>query len=652
MNLNQIKTLEMARKTIIRISLLVTGLLIAFTACQDDQLNSPASPKDELSIQFKTASKTRFADDLLFDVGDSIGIYSTLWMDMTTPKELLFTGNYRDNIPYYMVSEEDNWSSPTPIKYPIDGRSIDLYAYYPYMPDPMNTDTQLKLSVNPDQSKLADYKKSDFKAAVTKDVNRFSGPFHFDFYHRLSQVKFELVAGEGVDVEFLLGATIRLNNVITDGTYSFTDGRPDSVYAGTNRNDIMPCGGLEIVDNKAVGQAAIIMPQTLTTESAVEISFINSTYTMEFNDPIIFRSGESTLITITFDGDDVEFTTEIKPWDEQPPIEGGYEKFTARISYYCTHFGGKIFDPYWVVEKKEKNNLMKLFDEEPEYPELELSFGQSVWFNPIKTNTIRITIIGEEDAIYKFETDLKLDTANIPKKPSENSILVNPKTFIKNNSVEVKTLADWKVDLNNKISYLSISNCPSFIQLYCNGDYTTSKQDMNIDISQCPILKKLFVNNIKELTFTDFSHNPLLEEITLSKVTYNELNLSYFSNLKKLSLILENYPYNTIDISHNRNLSYLNFEDFNDITHLDISLLDKLEYLNCKNTQISQFDFLSTPSISYINCSGCPINDQALLQMANSLPLRAGEPGEIVVDLNKISLIQDICTEKNWIVSN
>jgi len=28
------------------------------------------------------------------------------------------------------------------------------------------------------------------------------------------------------------------------------------------------------------------------------------------------------------------------------------------------------------------------------------------------------------------------------------------------------------------------------------------------------------------------------------------------------------------------------------------------------------------------------------------------KPEEIVVDLNKIPLIKDICTEKNWIVSN
>lgn len=625
MNLNQIKTLEMAKKAIVRISLLVTGLIVAFTACQDDQLNSP---EDKLAIQFKTASQTRFANDLLFDVGDSVGIYSTLWLDMQTPKELLPTGNYRDNIPYFMQSEGDNWSSPTPIKYPIDGRSIDLYAYYPYMADPMNTDTQLKLSVNPDQSKLADYKKSDFKAAVTKDVNRFTGPFHFDFYHRLSQVRFELVAGEGVDVEFLLGATVKLKNVITDGTYSFTGGQPDSVYAGSSRNDIIPCGGLEIIENKAVGQAAIIMPQTLTTESAVEISFINSTYTMEFNDPTIFRSGESILITIIFDGEDIEFTTEIKPWDEQPPTEGEDEKFTAEISYSCTYFSGKTLDAYWVIEEKEENNLMSLSNDEPI---IEMGFGQGKWFNPTKTNTIHIRITGEEDVVNRFHTYLILDTANIRKIPSESSILTKPKTFIRNNSVEVKTLADWKVDFNNKISYLSISNCPSFIELDCRGDYTTSKQDMNIDISQCPILKKLFVDNIKQLTFTDLSLNPLLEEITLSEVTYNEINLSYFSNLKKLTLLLESYPYNTIDLSHNRNLSYLNFEDFNNITHLDISLLDKLEYLNCK---------------------GCPINDQALLQMANSLPLREGKPGEIVVDPNKIPLIQDICTEKNWIVSD
>ena len=319
-----LKTLCGAKKNTRYISLFfLTGFILSFTTCQDMEMEmSMRSLEADNQIEFKTTPQTRSAENLLFEVGDTIGIYSVIWEPGNQiPGELQSSGNYDDNKPYILVDENDNWTSPDPIYYPFGKRKIDLYAYYPWNDIPMNNNTTLNVSVHEDQSALDNYQRSDFKAAVTRGLNKDSGPFHFDFYHRLSQLSFEIVAGTGVRPEEILGAQIKLKNVITNGSYSFTDGEPDIVTPGNQISDITPCGILQLEGNKLTGKSAIVIPQTLTSETILELTVEEEIVTADFAENVTLRSGESRLITITLNADGIDFTTEIKPWDEQPPTE-------------------------------------------------------------------------------------------------------------------------------------------------------------------------------------------------------------------------------------------------------------------------------------------------------------------------------------------
>lgn len=320
MNIRFTKTLRGAKRTARHVSLFVLSLLLAFIACQD-QITDSSTSQDDSALDFKTHTPTRSSGNQLFDEGDSIGIYSVKWLDDVTPGQLIANGNRQDNVLYWMADNNDNWESNDRIYYPFGGENIDLYAYYPYMQEPMNEDVTLKVSVEPDQSSPGSYKKSDFKAAVARELNNNSGPFTFEFYHRLSQVQFELIAGEDIILSDLLDAEITLKNIITDGSYSFTGGNPDYVTSGTETADIIPCGALQMQEDRVGGKMAIIVPQTLTGASILEIKIGSTVITSDFSNPLTFNSGESTMLSITLNGSSIDFTAEVRPWNEQPPIE-------------------------------------------------------------------------------------------------------------------------------------------------------------------------------------------------------------------------------------------------------------------------------------------------------------------------------------------
>lgn len=289
------KSFTGAKNYAMHISLMLLGTLVVFTACQDDA-SFMAGSEEGIIAQFRTASSTRVIDEPYFDAGDSVGIYSVKWIDYVTPGELKASGNRQDNCLIYQIDGNDNWEYVDPIYLPAGGESVDLYAYYPYMDQPMNPDATLKVSVRPDQSKLIDYKRSDFSTALARGINLDNNQFTYYFYHRLSQIQFQLVAGSNIMIDDLLAAEIKLKNVITDASYSYAD---NEIHPGTTRSDIIPCGTLEIVDNKVVGKTGIIIPQTLGSQSELEITIGSSTYTKEFIIDETLQMGESYIVSAT-----------------------------------------------------------------------------------------------------------------------------------------------------------------------------------------------------------------------------------------------------------------------------------------------------------------------------------------------------------------
>lgn len=645
MNLNLFRTSQSAKRAARHLFLLFTGSLMVFTACQDGLVTAPSSSENDLSIQFKTASQTRFANDLMFDVGDSIGIYSVQWADDVTPGQLRASGNRQDNIPYWLVGENDNWATNGKgIIYPFGGEYIDLYAYYPYMQAPMNSDARIGLSVIPDQTSLANYKHSDFKAAVARKLNRYSGVFHFEFYHRLSQVRFELIAGDGVLIEDLLAARIKLKNIITEGEYSYTGGNPDSVHVGTTVADITPCGAFTIEDDKLVGKAAIIMPQILDNGNLLEITVGGTVVTADFSDPVTCRSGESRLISITLNGDGIEFTTEIKPWDEQPPTEE--KPIMATFEADC-----------------ESENDIRL--EMALSKDVEINWGDGTentlvaageqvvrhTYDTSKGNRFKTTIYGDKDAISIF-ISAYIITGVIDFSGCNNLMAC---------MIQRRTNQDVDFDL---------ANCP-LLEFITFENLSGDTGKLKLDIAQSANLKEMTVLNTDSLMVSDLKNNLSLVGLDFSNVTLNSIDLTEHVALGRLKLILKGYESNTIDLTQNVNLTALRLDYMEMITEVDLSANTLLEGLfimhmpvsvinlspfgnlkefHCNNTNVASLNFSSNPLIEYVNCTECPISGQDLIDMAISLPTREGmTKGRFVIEYEKKEYIfRSIIFRGNW----
>lgn len=681
MNLDSFKSLRGTKKTARHISLFVLTLLIAFTACQDTITDSSLSQDEELSIDFKSFIPTRSLDEQPFDAGDSIGIYSVQWIDNDTPGELQSSGNRQDNILYWAADDNDNWESNERIIYPFGGQNIDLYAYYPYMQDPMNSDATIKLSVAADQSGVEDYKRSDFKAAVAKKLNRNSGTFHFDFYHRLSQVQFELIAGDDILIEDLLDARIELKNIVTDGSYSFTGGEPDQVNLGSIITNVLPCGTFSIEDNKLVGKMCIIMPQTLTGESILEVTVGETVVTANFSDRVTFGSGESTVVSITLNGAGIDFTTEVKPWNEQPPVED--KEVIAYFDVDCSKQVYFHFD-FEIIKEIEvdwgdggENTIIK-----PEQSDSYQSIGH--YFDLSLGNVFHVKLCGSHDALIRF------------KLPDNNAIVTGDINFS-----DCRRLIEWESSKSNSYptsQFLDFTNCVALENLYYfPTDQRYPIGPVVVNIAESSSLKKLYIRGYPQnVIVTDLKYNPLLEEITIFSRYSFEFDLCEHIYLKKIKIYTEDLA--NIDLSNNQNLRLLTITGSRTLRVLDLSqniLLEELyleelyslekpdlnNNINIKKLGLTSMlynefdlsslvnltnfsgryssfaflDFSSNPEIRFIDCKAySPIfNNENFIQMVMGLPTRVGKTEGLIMIGKKraeqiFDILEEICSPKNW----
>jgi len=599
------KTLQGAKKTARHISLLVLNLfLIAFTACQDYEGDSPGSG-DELSIDFKTGSTTRSGMGQIFEAGDSIGIYSVKWMDSQTPGSLLASGNRQDNIPYWMGDDNTTWQADQKIIYPLGGENIDLYSYYPFAQEPMNPDATVKVAVEADQSTTDSYKKSDFKAAVTRELNRHSGPFTFEFYHRLSQIQFELTAGDDTMVDDLLSAEIKLKNVIKDGSYSFTGGAPDQVTPGTTITDIIPCGGWVIEDNKVTGKVGIIIPQTLSGSSILEVTVGDNVFTSDFSNAVTFNSGESTLLAISINGESIDFTAEVKPWNEQPPADINQAFFTMEVdcnTYNTTKFtfstdiGPDTVSIDWGDGQIENHILTDGG-----------VFTHS--YDTTNKNIFKITVAGNKSmGVFRMENGGIMASAT------------NTLTF--NNYPRLSS-----VRMAGFLSKFVLNNCPYGVNLEYFGSQNNKKE---INLISKNEFRGLMLYNVKNIKPT--------------------VNLNDFSRISSFQLSYSEQR--EIDISGLNLLVFLTLHDcpYLDFSSIDISKYQNLSHLIVQNSLIEEADLSSNPRISRIYCRNTPLsnNPEAVIRLANSLPDRSNlTRGDLSIGPN-VDLIKNICASKNW----
>ena len=187
-----------------------TALLFALAACTQDELADDSRLSEGeypvvihatgLSVEAtpQAASSTRAAVD-----GDWQGVTSVALKMGDAVKEYTVTPNSADNTKATLSRENDPhyWTSRDP---------ITVSAWWPFD----NTDiTQMPVvKVAEDQSKLADFQKSDFISAENRTVE-FNNPT-LEFTHRTARVAIELKPGTGFTS--VAGATVSLVSLSAD----------------------------------------------------------------------------------------------------------------------------------------------------------------------------------------------------------------------------------------------------------------------------------------------------------------------------------------------------------------------------------------------------------------------------------------------------
>ena len=179
---------------------------------------------------------------------------------------------------------------------------------------------------------------------------------------------------------------------------------------------------------------------------------------------------------------------------------------------------------------------------------------------------------------------------------------------------------------NNKIRTLNISLLDKLEALDCSSNRLSE-----IDVTSNPELKTLRIalnhegrgDNGLGITQLNVTQNPKLEVLDLNYTNVSKLDLSQNPKLKWIDFGLtaytspESLPITEIDFSNNKELEHISFEtrvrtyDMNGnliqdkvgISKIDVSMLPKLQYLDCTGNSIKDIDISNNKELTFLNCS-------------------------------------------------
>lgn len=597
------------------------------TSCSDseNETRSAIAGKDELT--FGTALQTR-ATDTEFELSDTIGIYAV------TDDHLKPVGNYKDNAAYNLYSLPDNWKSVNGVYYPIDGNPLELYSYYPYRENPFDSETRIKLALRLDQTLHADYTASDFCAAVNRNIVRGNDKVHLDFYHRLSQMVFHLIPGNGVTKEELQKAKISVHNLITDCSYSFTGGASngntsslnDTVYTGTQKNDVIPCGAWSIGagewDGVVLGPKAIIVPQRLGADAYIEVNVGTRTFRKSFTTPVTLNSGESMVFRLTINNSAMGIETELHPWNTTNPYEGEMEEVDDEpIAYFKKMATGN-------------NNTYGLTISCIEPIVIDLCDGRKIDVPICNDEIIAISYPLDTSGLVKlYGSDLAIAKIKMYNSDFDKTIGFDVSKCKNLKTLEVKNcnLEEIDVSKNTMLEILDVSRT----------DGITRSPIKRIDVSKNPNLKELncFGTMLTEL---NVSENLKLEELYICDTDISEIDVSKNINLKTFNS--SDTKIKQLDFSHNPNLEETIFIDSDSIEHVD-----------CRNTKVTSFWFGGKyPKIKFVDFRGTATLDCSEMEdrISRKFPDYNGqeERGVFLYDGNNEAL-NTALTNKGWLIN-
>ncbi len=248
--------------------------LVTLASCAKENIATQPTT-DQVAATFTAAAITRVANNA-WETNDQIGISMTVNGAAT-----LATGSY-ENIPHTVAAAGDSGTfsaDDTVIYFPVDGSSVDFYAYYPHAT--LDTDKNIVVSV-------ATQSFSDIDIVAAKAVAKtkavptvtFAGDDAFE--HCLSKLTITLVAGEGITSLSGLKTTIKSQN--TTAKYN--------IYTGVISSEGDVADIVAVTATDGLLSEAILIPTAAVSGSTIVFTLGSDNYIWDTKDLELVQGSE------------------------------------------------------------------------------------------------------------------------------------------------------------------------------------------------------------------------------------------------------------------------------------------------------------------------------------------------------------------------
>lgn len=327
-------------------------MLAALTSCSNDKVLSEATQKDRIDVstafggvKTKAVSNSDELQNTGFVTDELINVYlkehgvSTQLANFTNPYVFKKIDTSND------INMQINESGKSAY-YPLSGKAVDAYAFYPAIKNESNYNILDKMSdqtftVLEDQSDAANYRKCDLMfgsnkyyldGGIVKEYEdaSFTGtlkaanPVKLIFKHQLSKIIVKIQPGGGLIDENLTGATITMFGPkpevkITTSSTGITLG---------NAEGTAPAEGYKLGTYNSAGNAAIVIPQKIDAGNnfiTIQLSSENGLkkYTYKLGTQTTFETGRSYTYTLSLTSGGLDVKTEIGDWTVGTGVDNG-----------------------------------------------------------------------------------------------------------------------------------------------------------------------------------------------------------------------------------------------------------------------------------------------------------------------------------------
>ena len=325
------------------------AMLAALASCSNDHVLSQQSPTpsapDVINIVAASSKPvTRAANiaadmqDTQFDTGQKINVYLHEHGTNLGSNDNTFTNPYVYEVGTATSGNEKSMTITTPPHFPITGKAVDAYAFYPAISGDTGYDIKHdtnSFTVLEDQKDKDKYRKCDLMFGTNNwDPNTHAALQTFNgtakgndvklyFRHILSKIVVNLTHGTGLQPSDLTNAKIKLKGAVPTATISINgDGITTSNPSGTAPRDGYDLGTYDATN----GNAAIIIPQVIDTGNPfIEITLSNNAkYVYKLADTdggsdnkMTFASGKKYIYNLTLSaGNVVVVSAAIENWGD------------------------------------------------------------------------------------------------------------------------------------------------------------------------------------------------------------------------------------------------------------------------------------------------------------------------------------------------